>query len=86
VSAPRHPAPASSEPSEQHAGLRVLGGSPTPEELAAVVAVLQAAAADAEAHGHARVDETPRSAWDASARGLRTPLVRGAGNWVRSLR
>ena len=71
---------------DPHAGLRVLGGSPTPEELAAVVAVLQAAAADAEARGHARLDEEPRSAWDASARGLRSPLVRGSGAWVRSLR
>ncbi|MFZ7089098.1 acyl-CoA carboxylase subunit epsilon [Curtobacterium sp. RRHDQ10] len=64
-------------------GMRVVAGTPTPEELAAVTAVLRAAADEAERVGRTRVDGAPRSAWDASARGLRTPLERGA--WSRSL-
>ncbi|KXC04693.1 acyl-CoA carboxylase subunit epsilon [Microbacterium hominis] len=56
-------------------------GDPTPEELAAVLAVVTEAyereAADAVA------DETPRrSAWELSARNLRAPLRREIG-WGR---
>ena len=61
--------------------LRVVGGSPTPEELAAVTAVLTALEAEA-ATGRAT---TPRSAdpsgWSSRAARLRTPLDRGQGRW-----
>jgi hypothetical protein len=67
------------------AGFRVVSGSPTPEELAAVVAVLQAAAEHAEQRRRAPVDVDPRAGWNASARGLRTPIHRGVGVWQRSL-
>jgi hypothetical protein len=67
-------------------GMRVVAGAPTPEELAAVTAVLQAAEAQAAAAGRAVVDEAPRSAWDASARGLRKPVVRGGAAWRESMR
>jgi hypothetical protein len=66
--------------------VQVLAGSPSPEELAAVIAVLQAQAEERERAGRARVEESPRSAWDASARGLRRPLDHGIGAWTRSLR
>ncbi|KQO62188.1 acyl-CoA carboxylase epsilon subunit [Curtobacterium sp. Leaf261] len=67
-------------------GMRVVAGAPTPEELAAVAAVLQAAAVEAAAAGRAVVSDTPRSAWNASARGLRKPVVRGGAGWRESLR
>ncbi|WP_405373164.1 MULTISPECIES: acyl-CoA carboxylase subunit epsilon [unclassified Microbacterium] len=52
----------------------VLRGTPTPEELAAVVAVVTESYVQ-EASG-ALAPETSSSAWHASARGLRSPLRR----------
>ncbi len=68
------------------ADVRVVSGAPTPEELAAVVAVLQRQADEVAAAGRAEVTASPRSGWDASARGLRRPLEHGPGAWARSLR
>lgn len=69
-------APATSDaPSADPLRLRVLRGEPTPEELAAVVAVVSEAY---EAEAAAAVsDDPPRmSAWQISARALRAPLRR----------
>ncbi|WP_144714011.1 acyl-CoA carboxylase subunit epsilon [Curtobacterium pusillum] len=68
------------------ADVHVVSGDPTPEELAAVIAVLQRQADEAAALGRAEVTVSPRSGWDVSARGLRRPLEHGAGAWGRSLR
>ncbi|WIE82086.1 MULTISPECIES: acyl-CoA carboxylase subunit epsilon [unclassified Curtobacterium] len=68
------------------ADVRVVSGDPTPEELAAVVAVLQRQADEAAAAGRAAVVVEPRTGWDAAARGLRRPLDHGPGAWGRSLR
>lgn len=68
------------------ADVRVVSGDPTPEELAAVIAVLQRQADEAAAAGHARVQTSPRASWDASARTMRAPLPHGEGAWSRSLR
>jgi hypothetical protein len=61
--------------------LRVVGGSPSPEELAAVTAVLTALEAEAAT---ARAT-TPRSAtpsgWSSRSARLRAPLDRGPGRW-----
>ena len=61
--------------------LRVVAGSPTPEELAAVTAVLTAL----EAEAAAQVRTTPRpplaSGWSARSARLRRPLDRGPGRW-----
>lgn len=56
-------------------------GSPTPEELAAVVAVVSESYAQEAAEAVAPEPE-PESAWRRSARALRTPLRRGYG-WGR---
>ncbi|TXK16234.1 acyl-CoA carboxylase epsilon subunit [Homoserinibacter sp. GY 40078] len=56
--------------------LRVLGGDPTPEELAAASAVLQAALD--EFAGMQRMAGRRRSAWERNRRGLRQPLERGS--------
>ena len=67
------------------ANVRVVG-DPSPEELAAVIAVLQHQADQAAAAGPARVEVSPRVGWESAARGLRGPLPHGPGAWSRSLR
>ncbi|HEY4852905.1 MAG TPA: acyl-CoA carboxylase subunit epsilon [Streptosporangiaceae bacterium] len=61
--------------------LRVVRGDATPEEIAALVAVLLARSADAEAPGPAR---SVKNAWSDRSRQLRRPLSPGPGAWRRS--
>ena len=62
--------------------IRVVGGNPTPEELAAATAVLHAAL-DELAGMHRRTERTP-TRWERERRGLRRPLEPGAWNrWAR---
>lgn len=66
------------EPTDLGALLRVTAGDPTPEELAAIVAVVTEAYERENAQAVA--ESSPRrSAWQVSARGLRTPLQRELG-------
>ncbi len=65
-------------PDDAHAGpvgLRVLRGAPTPEELAAVIAVVTEAY-EGEAAAAVTEDAPLSSAWQISARALRPPLRR----------
>ncbi|MGY2897692.1 hypothetical protein ACVKXF_000304 [Curtobacterium sp. PvP017] len=82
----RHAAPVPTDEPASVADVRVVSGEPTPEELAAVVAVLQRQADEAAAAGRAEVVDEPRTGWQASTRGLRRPLDHGPGAWGRSLR
>jgi Acyl-CoA carboxylase epsilon subunit len=59
--------------------LRVVRGDATPEELAALVAVLLSRSAEADA-----APAPPRSAWSDRSRQLRRPLYPGPGAWRRS--
>ena len=62
--------------------VRVVGGDPTPEELAAATAVLRAAL-DEFAGLQRRAQHLPTT-WERERRGLRQPLERGAWNrWAR---
>jgi hypothetical protein len=61
--------------------LRVVRGDATPEEIAALVAVLLARSADAGAPGPAR---SVKNAWSDRSRQLRRPLSPGPGAWRRS--
>jgi len=61
--------------------LRVVRGDATPEEIAAVVAVLLARSADAGAPGQAR---SVSGLWADRSRLLRRPLSPGPGAWRRS--
>ncbi|PZE59253.1 acyl-CoA carboxylase subunit epsilon [Curtobacterium sp. MCPF17_001] len=81
---PRHAADAPADATASVAGVRVVGGDPTPEELAAVIAVLQRQADEAAAAGRAQTESSPRDGWTRSARGMRGPLQQGS--WSRSLR
>jgi hypothetical protein len=80
---PRHAAVPADAPASV-ADVRVVRGEPTPEELAAVIAVLQRQADDAAAAGRAQAETSPRAGWNASARGMRGLLH--PGTWSRSLR
>jgi hypothetical protein len=60
--------------------LQVVSGSPTPEELATLIAVLEAAHAEEEAT--ATGFERPlKSSWSRNVAQLRAPIVPGAGQW-----
>lgn len=61
--------------------LEISRGTPTPEELAAVVAVVTEHYATE--HDEALAPESTRSAWELSQRGLRAPLDRDLG-WRRT--
>ena len=61
--------------------VELLRGDPTPEELAALVAVVSEAYAE-EAAGATADDTSSRSGWALSQRGLRAPLRRDLG-WGR---
>jgi hypothetical protein len=61
--------------------LRVVRGDPTPEEIAALVAVLTARARAASASPPA---PRPRSAWSDPSRRLRGTLPHGPGAWRAS--
>ncbi|MGE3193616.1 MAG: acyl-CoA carboxylase epsilon subunit [Microbacteriaceae bacterium] len=57
--------------------IRILGGNPDAEEIAAITAVL-AAALDELAGEERRAQSTGPTAWQRSQRPIRRPLVRGA--------
>jgi len=62
------------------ADIQITGGSPTPEEVAAVTAVLQASLAELAAEQEL-LDENGPSAWQRSQRQLRISLQPGRGAW-----
>ncbi|QVQ51144.1 acyl-CoA carboxylase subunit epsilon [Spiractinospora alimapuensis] len=59
--------------------LRVVRGAPTPEEIAALVAVLSARASSTPTGS-----PSPRSAWGRPAARVREPLRPGPGAWRAS--
>jgi hypothetical protein len=64
--------------------LRIVKGNPSPEEVAALVAVVSSmATAAAEA---AAQEKTPRAEWSARHRMLRRPHRHGPGAWRASAR
>ncbi|PZQ89671.1 MAG: hypothetical protein DI534_07700 [Leifsonia xyli] len=72
----------SESPRETPPAIRVVGGDPSAEELAAVTAVLQASLEEL-AGMHRRTQRTP-TVWERERRGLRAPLARGGWNrWAR---
>jgi hypothetical protein len=63
----------------------VLRGNPTPEELAVVVALLQAASASAAA-GSTGTIAVPVSSWSRNFGLLRVPITPGYGQWRAAYR
>ncbi len=70
---------------ELQAAMRVVRGTPTPEELAVVIALLQAAHSEELSLGH-RVVAQPKSTWARNDRVLRSTLTPGFGQWAASYR
>jgi hypothetical protein len=68
----------SDAPADALGGFRVLGGSPTEEELAAATAVIAALAAQPSAE---QPERRAPDAWQRSQRGVRSTLVPGPGRW-----
>lgn len=60
--------------------IKVLAGSPTPEELAAVVAILEAAHAEQVTEGKKKAKK-PASSWNRNASIFRNDLNPGFGQW-----
>lgn len=60
--------------------IKIVRGEPTPEELAAIVAVIAAKASG----GGAPAPAPAQSEWNAPARLVRTPLRPGPGAWRAS--
>lgn len=65
--------------------LQVVGGNPTAEELATVIAVLTAANAEAAAQNTGR-ERRLTSTWSRNASMLRSPILPGTGQWKFSTR
>jgi hypothetical protein len=71
---------AAGDAAEHGVTVKVLRGSPTPDEIAAVTAVLSAAVVEEAARAEAVSSEQP-SAWQRSRRTMRMPLTPGPGQW-----
>lgn len=65
---------------DQRPVLRVVSGSPSPDELAVVVAVLTA-----RATGRPAAPAPTMSLWSRKSRNVRPPLHPGAGAWRASM-
>jgi len=63
--------------------LRIVRGDASPDEIAALVATLTAAAARSSAADEAKERSVPPN-WSSKARQLRTPVHPAAGGWRRS--
>ena len=60
--------------------IQVVSGAPTPEELATVIAVLEAAHAEEEATSTG-YERPLKSSWSRNVAQLRHPIVPGPGQW-----
>jgi hypothetical protein len=70
-----------SEPQDAAEAITVLGGDPTPLELAAVTSVIASMLDEARDDDESRVARGGQSAWQRSQRQLRGALVPGYGAW-----
>ncbi|OYO08897.1 hypothetical protein CGZ98_13975 [Enemella evansiae] len=71
-----------SEKTPESPVIEVVSGSPTPEELAAVVTVLTAAASSGNGRAGARSDRAEGRGWNAYWRSVRREHRPGAGAWL----
>lgn len=70
---------------EQNPAFKVVAGNPTAEELAVVVAVLQAASATANQEAAGKLRKLT-STWHRNRAVLRSPITPGPGQWRGSVR
>ena len=69
-----------SDANDEAVGIRIVTSNVTPEEIAAVTAVVQAALVESGELAGAD-DAPPASAWARGQRPIRTPLSPGRGAW-----
>lgn len=74
------PGPFVTDDTDHGVNVRIVSGAPTPDEIAAVTAVITAAVVEESAAADAVPSSGP-SAWQRSQRILRTPLMAGPGRW-----
>jgi len=74
-----------SDANDEAADIRIVTSNVTPEEIAAVTAVVQAALVESGELAGAD-DAAPVSAWARGQRPIRTPLSPGRGAWSASAR
>lgn len=67
------------------AATRLVRGNPSPEELAAVLAVLEAAVPEEQASTSVGLRKT-RSSWSRNSSILRSEIAPGAGQWRAKIR
>ncbi len=60
--------------------IKVIAGNPSPEELAAVVAILEAAHAEQVTEGK-KIAKKPASSWNRNTGMFRNDLMPGYGQW-----
>ena len=60
--------------------LKVISGNPSPEELAAVIAILEAAHAEQVTEGKKQAKK-PASSWNRNTSMFRNDLMPGYGQW-----
>lgn len=65
--------------------LKVVRGNPTAEELAAVIAIVEAAAAEEASSSHGAIHQ-PKSTWNRNGVNLRGGITPGFGQWTASYR
>ncbi|MGH1563430.1 acyl-CoA carboxylase subunit epsilon [Mumia sp. DW29H23] len=82
--APESDSPANDTGRDSTPLLRVVKGDPTPEELAALVAVVAARGAAAAAAAASSAQPRRRSAWGDPALATRPPHHHGPDGWRRS--
>lgn len=68
------------QPDDLQAALQVVSGAPTPEELATVIAVLEAFHAE-EAAAATGYERPLKSSWSRNVAQLRHPVIPGPGQW-----
>ena len=64
--------------------IKVISGNPTPQELAAVIAILEAT--KAEQSTEKKLAEKPASSWNRNSGNLRGNLLPGFGQWQAQYR
>ena len=65
--------------------IKVVSGNPTPEELASVVAILEAARAEQVVEGK-KLAKKPASTWNRNASNFRNNLNPGSSQWQAQYR
>jgi hypothetical protein len=65
---------------ELNQNIKVVAGNPTPEELAAVIAILESAHAE-QVTSRKRAVRKPSSSWNRNAGKLRGTIMPGFGQW-----